>query len=117
MMTDVAHGGPGPSTSVFQQQQQEEEAKKPLLGKNGEKFGKKLGNAAIFVSVPSSRVLKRKANCGYRVLGRQLERRLSMGSFRWEGECCGGLPAFLALGFCLGFRGKGLFGLISFVSY
>ncbi|KAL0639399.1 protein that induces appearance of [PIN+] prion when overproduced [Maublancomyces gigas] len=42
-MTDVAHG-----TSVFEHQQQEEAAKKPLLGKNGEKFGKKLGNAAIF---------------------------------------------------------------------
>ncbi|KAH8147986.1 uncharacterized protein LAJ45_08088 [Morchella importuna] len=45
MMTDVAHG-PSQSTSVFEQQQQEE--KKPILGKNGEKFGKKLGNAAIF---------------------------------------------------------------------
>lgn len=45
-MTDVAHG-----TSVFESQQQEEAAKKPLLGKNGEKFGKKLGNAAIFGAV------------------------------------------------------------------
>lgn len=45
MMTDVAHG-PSQSTTVFEQQQQEE--KKPILGKNGEKFGKKLGNAAIF---------------------------------------------------------------------
>lgn len=45
-MTDVAHG-----TSVFEHQQQEEAAKKPLLGKNGEKFGKKLGNAAIFGAV------------------------------------------------------------------
>lgn len=47
-MTDVAHG-----TSVFEAQQQEESAKKPLLGKNGEKFGKKLGNAAIFGAVSS----------------------------------------------------------------
>lgn len=45
-MTDVAHG-----TSVFDAQQHEEGAKKPLLGKNGEKFGKKLGNAAIFGAV------------------------------------------------------------------
>lgn len=50
-MTDVAHG-----TSVFESQQQEEATKKPLLGKNGEKFGKKLGNAAIFGAV--SRVLR-----------------------------------------------------------
>ncbi|KAI5805774.1 hypothetical protein EDC01DRAFT_263990 [Geopyxis carbonaria] len=43
MMTDVAHDG------GHQQQQGGEAAeKKPMLGKNGEKFGKKLGNAAIF---------------------------------------------------------------------
>ncbi|CUS07908.1 unnamed protein product [Tuber aestivum] len=39
MMTDVAHGNSG-------QQQQEERG--GVVGKNGEKFGKKLGNAAIF---------------------------------------------------------------------
>ncbi|RPA96528.1 SH3-domain-containing protein [Choiromyces venosus 120613-1] len=42
MMTDVAHG----SGSAPSQQQQEE--RKGIVGKNGEKFGKKLGNAAIF---------------------------------------------------------------------
>lgn len=39
MMTDIAHNGDG--------QQKEEKSK---LGKNGEKFGKKLGNGESFVS-------------------------------------------------------------------
>lgn len=60
-MTDVAHG-----TSVFDAQQHEEGAKKPLLGKNGEKFGKKLGNAAIFgaVSLVSACVCVEMCVCG-----------------------------------------------------
>ncbi|KAG0639356.1 SH3 domain-containing protein [Tuber brumale] len=39
MMTDVAHGNSG---------QQQQEGGGGVVGKNGEKFGKKLGNAAIF---------------------------------------------------------------------
>ncbi|PUU83250.1 SH3 domain-containing protein [Tuber borchii] len=39
MMTDIAHGNSG---------QQQQGDKGSLVGKNGEKFGKKLGNAAIF---------------------------------------------------------------------
>ncbi|PWW75735.1 SH3-domain-containing protein [Tuber magnatum] len=39
MMTDVAHGNGG---------QQQQEGGGGIVGKNGEKFGKKLGNAAIF---------------------------------------------------------------------
>lgn len=42
MMTDVAHGNSG---------QQQQGDKGGLAGKNGEKFGKKLGNAAIFGAV------------------------------------------------------------------
>ncbi|KAA8906730.1 hypothetical protein FN846DRAFT_711102 [Sphaerosporella brunnea] len=42
MMTDVAHAGPSG------QEYSQGEEKKSALGKNGEKFGKKLGNAAIF---------------------------------------------------------------------
>ncbi|CAZ81563.1 unnamed protein product [Tuber melanosporum] len=39
MMTDIAHGNSG---------QQQQEGGGGVVGKNGEKFGKKLGNAAIF---------------------------------------------------------------------
>lgn len=48
MMTDIAHGNSG--------QQQQQGDKGGVVGKNGEKFGKKLGNAAIFGAVcfPSS---------------------------------------------------------------
>lgn len=42
MMTDTAHAGP---SGGYEQQQQQDE-KKSALGKNGEKFGKKLGNGA-----------------------------------------------------------------------
>jgi len=53
MMTEVAHGSPAPSQSVGDMQMQphagpEQPKEKSKLGKNGEKFGKKLGNAAIF---------------------------------------------------------------------
>lgn len=51
MMTEVAHAGPSNGYEQQQQQGQGEEKKKGALGKNGEKFGKKLGNGLCSFSV------------------------------------------------------------------
>lgn len=91
-MTDVAHG---PNTSVFEQQQHEEAAKKPLLGKNGEKFGKKLGNAAIFGAVSRTGTWRVEVGgANDRDRARLLVGRLSMGFFECGEVRCSAIFSF-----------------------